>query len=122
MGYVMGDMFFDSRQEQEVFLTAKTSSPALGPIDPPMHASLPGIKRHGPRLTTSFVVVPKLRMGGDVPPTPYASLWRTKGQIYVTFTFHSPLYFNTHNSPEDIGANWGGGEQGGKISLQYFVQ
>ena len=48
-------------------------------------------------------------MGGDAPPTPYTSLWRTKGQIYVTFILHLPLYFNTHNAPESTGVTWGGG-------------
>jgi hypothetical protein len=44
-------------------------------------------------------------MGGDAPPTPYMSLWRKKGEIYVTFTLHFTLYFNTHNSSKGIGAN-----------------
>ena len=55
-------------------------------------------------------------MGGDAPPNPYTSLWRTKGQIYVTFTLHLPLYFNTHNSPEGIGVTWGGGGKGNKYA------
>jgi hypothetical protein len=71
------------------FLYSKMSQPALGPIQP-------RIKRvsgdpsevdsgQGVRLTAQLHVVPRLRLGGAIPPFHHTSSWRVKGQLFKKY-------------------------------------
>jgi hypothetical protein len=69
---------FDSRQEQEVFLSFITFSPSLGPTQPPTQwlteALSLGLKREGRETDSSPPSSAEVKNGGAIPPLPHGVL------------------------------------------------
>ena len=63
----MDDCGFESRQEQKMFLSTKTSRPGVRPILPPVQFMLVQ-SGHSVKLPTDLHLTPRLRTTGAMPP------------------------------------------------------
>jgi len=75
---------FESRYVQRIFLSSKTSRPALGPTWTPTQGVLLIFKTVGVwGLPLTLHLAPRLRMNGATPTLPHTHLWREQGQLYL---------------------------------------
>jgi hypothetical protein len=92
---VRGQLRFDPRQMQRIFLLASVSRPALTPAQPPIQlvsVTLPGVKRdRGVTLTTHPHQMPRSRMSRMHT----SSLPLRLSGVYGTTLFFVPFY-NVH--------------------------
>jgi hypothetical protein len=74
-----GQLWFDSRQGQEIFLYRTVSRKALGPTQPPIQlvprALSPGVKRPWREADHSPPPTVKVKNGGAKSPLSHTSLW-----------------------------------------------
>jgi hypothetical protein len=86
MGRRAEESWYDSLQEQTIFLFSKASVWGMRPTQPPNHW-VPSWGDRGVKLFTDLHPLLRLRLHKAVPPLPHLPSWRARGARYL-YLYH----------------------------------
>lgn len=92
---------FESRQEQEIFLSPKRPDRYCGPhnlLFRRYRSSFRGSNGRGVKLPTSLHLLSRLRLSGSIPLLSLYAFVRTQGNLYPVFSFRRVLATKVANT------------------------